>query len=444
MALVYPFRGLRYNKEVVGNYSEVVTQPYDKTTPSMQDAYYQRSPYNVVRITLNSEKKSDADTQYPEAGLSFNQWIEQRVLIQDNQPVIYAYYQEYTIEGQTRLQRGFIALLDLKNSGSGIIPHEHTLAAPKRDRLHLMRSTEGNEDLIYMLYADDSLAIDHIMDASISGRLPEIEVEDEYGAIHRIWAITDPDVLSQIQNSMQSQKLFIADGHHRFETSINFMHECVQKNWFPAGVESFDKRMVTCFNSVGSITILATHRLVRDLSGFDMPSFLQTIEPLFSAESMPSADGLWREMNDKQKNHVFGFYAGSDEFYLLRMKPSAREDPLLLKHAEAYRELDVSILHSLLLERYLGIDEGKLAAQSNIDYERERESCIRLIDEGKYQAAFFLNPTSAEQMQRIASSGERMPQKSTDFYPKLLTGLIFMKMKIEKRQNPESRIQNSE
>jgi uncharacterized protein (DUF1015 family) len=432
MALVFPFRGFRYNKEVVGDFARVVTQPYDKTTPSMQDEYCQSSPFNVVRITLNSEKKNDADTQYPEAGATFNQWIEQKVLIQDDQPAIYAYYQEYTIEGQTRLQRGFIALLDLLNSGSGIIPHEHTLAAPKRDRLHLMRSIEGNEDLIYMLYADDALSVDRVMDAGISGQQPEIEVEDEYGALHRIWAITDPNALGQIQHALQPQKLFIADGHHRFETSLNFMHECEQKNWRADGVESFDKRMVTCFNSAGSITILATHRLVRDLSGFSALSFLREVEPLFTVEPIASADGLWKKISEERDRHVFGFYAGSQEFFLLRMKPCAQEDPSLLKHSEAYRELDVSILHSLLLEKYLGIDESRLAAQTNIDYERERESCIQWIDEGKYQAAFFLNPTTAEQMQRIASSGERMPQKSTDFYPKLLTGLIFMKMKIGK------------
>jgi uncharacterized protein (DUF1015 family) len=433
MALIYPFRGLRYNKEVVGNFAAVVTQPYDKTTPSMQDDYYRRSPYNVVRITLNSEKKKDADTQYPEAGAIFTQWIERKVLTQDDSSAIYPYYQEYAFEGQTRLQRGFISLLDLKNSGSGIIPHEHTLAAPKRDRLHLMRSIEGNEDLIYMLYSDSSLAIDHIMDESISGKEPEIEVEDEYGAIHRIWAITDPSALRRIQDAMQSQTLFIADGHHRFETSVNFMHECEQRNWQTAGIESFDKRMVTCFNSASQVTILATHRLVRDLPAFDSRTFLKTIEPLFAVERIPSADVLWKKMYEGRESHVFGFYAGSGEFYLLRMKPSAIKDPLLLKHSEAYRELDVSILHSLLLERYLGIDEGKLEAQTNIDYMRERESCLRLIDDKKYQAAFFLNPTPAEQMQRIASSGERMPQKSTDFYPKLLTGLVFMKMQIEKR-----------
>jgi uncharacterized protein (DUF1015 family) len=432
MALIHPFRGFRYNKDVAGDLARVVTQPYDKTTPSMQDEYYQSSSFNVVRITLNLEKRNDPDTSYPQAGATFNQWIEQKVLVQDAQPAIYAYHQEYIVEGQTRLQKGFIALLDLKNSGSGIIPHEHTLAAPKRDRLHLLRSIEGNEDLIYMLYADDSLTVDRIMDERIADLQPELEVTDEYGAIHRLWTITDPAAVKQIQGILQSQKLFIADGHHRFETSVNFMRECEEKNWRPLGAESFDKRMATFFNSAGNITILATHRMVRDLPGFNAPLFLRAIEPLFAVDRLYSADELWKKMNVERAGHVFGFYSQSKEFFLLRMKPSAKEDPLLQKHVEAYRELDVSILHSLLLERHLGIDESKLAAQEHIDYVRERESCIQMVDEGNYQAAFFLNPTTAEQMQRIASLGERMPQKSTDFYPKLLTGLVFMKMRIGK------------
>jgi uncharacterized protein (DUF1015 family) len=432
MTLVYPFRGFRYNKETVGDLSRVVTQPYDKTTPFMQEDYYRRSPHNVVRITLNSEKKNDADTRYPEAGATFRRWIERKVLIQDDLPAIYPYYQEYSVEHQTRIQKGFIALLDLKHSGSGIIPHERTLAAPKRDRLHLMRSLEGNEDLIYMLYADDSLAVDRIMDAGISGKQPEIEVTDEYGVIHRVWVLPDPTALQNIQNVMQSQQLFIADGHHRFETSINFMQECEQKHWRSIGIESFDKRMVTCINSAGGITILATHRLVRDLPGFSPQSFLRAIETMFTVKSISSADDLWKQMGEEQQNHVFGFYAGAENYFLLQMKSSAKEDPLLRKHSEAYRELDVSILHSLLLERHLGIDADKLETQTYIDYERERELCIRSIDEGIYQAAFFLNPTTVEQMQRIASSGVRMPQKSTDFYPKMLTGLVFMKMNIRK------------
>jgi uncharacterized protein (DUF1015 family) len=432
MAQIYPFRGFLYNKEVVGDFHAVVTQPYDKTSPAMQDEYYLRSPYNVIRITLNQEKRNDPDTSYPNAGATLRQWIESKVLLPDAQPAIYPYYQEYTVEGQSRLQRGFITLLDLNDSESAIIPHEHTLAAPKQDRLQLMRSTEANEDLIYMLYSDEGLTIDDLMDKSIAGKNPAIEVTDEFGATHRIWAITDPQVLVEIQNIMRSQNLFIADGHHRFETSVNFMKECQRKGWQPEGLESFDKRMVTCFNSAAGVTILATHRLLRDLPGFSPEAFLKNLDVNFSVESIPTADDLWQKMKEAQDRNVFGFYAGSNRFYLLRLKAASLEDSLFRNHSEAYRTLDVSILHTLILERHLGIDEKKLASQTNIDYARSREACIRRVDEGKYQAAFLLNPTTTLQMQRISATGERMPQKSTDFFPKLLTGLVFMKMQIRK------------
>jgi uncharacterized protein (DUF1015 family) len=433
MALVYPFRAHRYNTRVVGDLDRVVAQPYDKTTPVMQDRYYRDSPYNVVRITLNLEKKGNPETRYPDAGATFRRWIEEGVLVEDGRPAFYPYYQEYTVDGQPRLQRGFIALLDLGRSQSAIIPHEHTLAAPKQDRLNLMRSLEGNEDLIYMLYADEARTVDRILDAAVSGRKPEIEVTDEYGAVHRLWVLTDPQALDEIRESMRTRDLFIADGHHRFETSINYMEECARKGWRPEGTESFDKRMVTCFNSASGVTILATHRLLHDLPGFDAPSLLENLGEHFQPERAASAAELWEKMRAGRDGHAFGFYAGSAAgFHLLRMKPSAMETEAVRRLPEAFRELDVSILHSLILERHLGIDPQKLAAQSHIDYERGRDECVRKVDEGEYQAAFFLNPTPAAAMHRIASEGGRMPQKSTDFYPKLLTGLLFMKMKIGK------------
>jgi uncharacterized protein (DUF1015 family) len=401
----------------------------------MQEDYYQRSPYNVVRITLNLEKRQDSETKYEDAGSSFKQWIEEEALIQDSMPAIYPYYQEYSVEGHVRLQKGFISLLDLKNSAAGIVPHEHTLAEPKQDRLRLMRSIEGNEDFIYMLYSDEILAVNRVMDQAISGKVPEITVTDEYGTIHRIWAIYDPETQKNIQTVMNPQKLFIADGHHRFETSVSFMQECEKRNWESAAIESFDKRMVTCFNSADGVTILPTHRLIRDLPDFDSHAFLKNVENRFEVMHAATSEELWEKMKenlDTQEN-VFGFYpADSKKLYLLRLKKQAEEDPLLLSHSEEYRRLDVSILHALILDRHLGIDEGKLAAQGHVDYVRERESCIRLVSEGKYQAAFFLNPTTTDQMERIALAGERMPQKSTDFYPKLLTGLLFMRMCIKK------------
>jgi uncharacterized protein (DUF1015 family) len=432
MAQIYPFQGFLYNQEITGEPDNVVTQPYDKTSPAMQDEYYERSPYNVIRVTLNREKRNDPETAYPDAGSTFRKWIDEKVLLPQTQPAFYPYYQEYTVEGKAYLQKGFIALLDLKKSGDEIIPHEHTLAAPKQDRLNLLRSVEGNEDLIYMLYNDEALTIDRVIDKQIAGLKPAIETTDEFGATHRVWALADPAAIEEIQRAMQSQNLFIADGHHRFETAVNFMRECEQKGWTPAGLESFDKRMVTCFNSAAGVTILATHRLLRDLPGFNAENFLQNLEEHFTVENIETAELLWKRMLEERNRNVFGFYAGNSRFYLLAMKQSALSDAAFQNRSEAWRELDVSILHTLILDRRLGIGEEKLARQTNIDYARSREACIDRVDSGKYQAAFLLNPTPPQQMQRIASAGERMPQKSTDFFPKLMTGLVFMKMQINK------------
>ena len=434
MASVLPFQGYRYNKELVGNLNLIVTQPYDKISPKMQQNYYRRSRYNVARITKNLEKNGNPDTDYPDAGATFERWLEKRVLVQDALPGIYAYYQDYEIEGERKQQKGFIALLDLKRSASGILPHERTMAEPKMDRLRLMRRLECNDDLIYMLYTDDRLTVNRVLEEKVSGRPPEIEAKDEYGAIHRLWAITEPRALKKIQDAMVPEELFIADGHHRFETSLNFMKECEARGWKPAGVESFDKRMITCFNSADQGgTILPTHRLVRGLFGFDSAAFLSAAEQYFEVESLVSAAELWEKMRDSSDWHAFGFYAADvRRFYLLRLKEEGKVDPLMLAHPETYRHLDVSILHTLILERQLGIDEEKLVAQAHVEYFRDRNECIRNVDEGMHQAAFFLNPTTVEQVQRVALLGERMPQKSTDFYPKLLTGLVFMRMKILK------------
>ncbi len=436
MALIYPFHGLRHSPGKAGDLNLVMTQPYDKISREMQREYYGRSPFNVVRITKNFEKNEDPDTTYPDAAATFDRWISEGLLVPEPKPAIYAYFREYEVEGEKRGQRGFIALLDLAHTAGSILPHERTLAEPKADRLRLMQATESNDDLIYMLFTDDRLAVDQILEEATSRSSPDIEVEDDLGAIHRVWPLTDAKVSKKIRDAMVPEELFIADGHHRFETAVAYMNECRSRGWRPGGTESFDKRMVACFNSAApGITILPTHRLVHALPSLDSVDFLRRAGQHFRVKKMRSPEALWGVMREARgRDHVFGFYAADTRRpWLLTLKEEARVDPLMLAHGEAYRHLDVSILHTLLLESILGIDEAKLVAQTHVQYARDREACIRAVNEGKHQAAFFLNPTTVEQMQRVALLGERMPQKSTDFYPKLLTGLVFMKMAIVRR-----------
>ncbi len=434
MTIVLPFQGYRYNKEIVGDFNKVVTQPYDKISAEVQQEYYCRSTFNAARITKNIEKNEDPGTDYPNAGETLALWIKDSVLLQDALPSIYAYYQDYEIEGEWRKQRGFISLLDLKRSAAGILPHERTMAEPKMDRLRLMRRLECNDDLIYMLYTDDKLAVNRVLEEQTAGRPPEIEVKDDYGALNRLWAVTESRALKRIQDAMVPEELFIADGHHRFETSLNFMKECESRGWKPGGVESFDKRLIACFNSADQgVTILPTHRLIRRLPSFNTRAFLRAVGQYFEVERLASREALWEKMREETDRHAFGFYSGDGKrFHLLRLKEEGKVDPLMLAHPEVYRHLDVSILHTLILERELGIDEAKLVSQEHVEYFRDRDACIRSVNDGKHQAAFFLNPTTVEQVQRIALLGERMPQKSTDFYPKLLTGLVFMRMRIRK------------
>jgi uncharacterized protein (DUF1015 family) len=434
MAEIHPFRGYRYNPSVVGDLNLVVTQPYDKIPDELQRDYYARSPFNVARITRSIEKADNPETDYSDAAATLQAWIRDGVLRQDPAPSIYAYEQEYDFDGEVRKQLGFVALLDVKHSAGGVLAHERTLAGPRNDRLRLMRATEANEDSIYTLYTDEKSVVNRALQEQTAGRAPDVDVRDDHGVAHRLWVVSAPSAHRIIRNAMVPEELFIADGHHRFETSMNFLKECEEKGWKRGGPESFDKRLVTCFNSADrSITILPTHRVVRDLSGFDPERFVRDAGRFFEVSSVPGEPELHREMKRNADTHCFGFCAaGLDGFRLLVLREEAKVDPLMLAHAEAYRHLDVSILHTLLLDHLLGINEAKLSAESHIDYYRERSKCLDRVRAGTAQCAFFLNPTSVEQVQRIALLGERMPQKSTDFYPKLVTGLVFMKMAIAK------------
>lgn len=305
------------------------------------------------------------------------------------------------------------------------------IADLKMDRMRLLRSTECNADALFMIYTEDRLRVNRILDETASAHRPAIEVKDELGVIHRLWPITEAKAIRKIQDAMVPEELFIADGQHRFEAALQYKQECEALRWKPAAAESFNGRMVACFNSAeGSITVLPTHRLICGLADFAPTSFLERAGKYFAVEPVPDAEELWDKMAEgREVGHVFGFYADK-EYFLLRLK--VKVDPLMLSHAEAYRQLDVSIMHTVVLGQLLGISESQLDRHSQVDFSRDRDACLQSVDEGQYQAAFFLNPASVEQLQRVALLGELLPQMSTDFYPKLLTGLVFMKMQIAK------------
>lgn len=431
MALLYPFRGYRYDRQIAGSLDLVVTQPYNRIPPALQKEYYRRSPFNAVRVTRSLEQSDNPETDYPEAAQTLRSWLDQGILVQDALPGIYAYYQRYDFEEDSILRKGFIALLDLHHSARGTLPHERVTAELKMDRLRLLRSTECNEDVLFMIYTEDKLRVNRILDETAAARRAEIEVKDDLGVSHQLWAITDARAIHRIQDAMVPEELFIGDGQNRFEAALQYKRECEASRWKPAAAESFNGRMVACFNSAeGSITVVPTHRLIGDLTDFEPSAFLARADRYFAVETVPDAGDLWRKMaEDRGASHLFGFYADK-KFFLLRLKVQA--DPLMLAHAEACRHLDVSILHVVVLERLLGISESQLDRHSHVDFARDRDACVQSVDEGRYQAALFLNPASVEQLQRVAVLGERLPQMSTDFYPKLLTGLVFMKMQITK------------
>ncbi len=439
MANIAPFRGYRYNKAETGDLNKVVAQPYDKIDDALRDEYYERNEFNVVRIIKGKTKDMDNpnDNQYTRAADFWNKWIEERILIPEGGPAIYPYHQEYTVEGQTYIRKGLIALVSLDDDEAKVRAHEKTLSGPKADRLKLMKATEANDGQIFMLYDDPENTINKMLEEEMFGADPIMEVKDDFGAIHRLYRLSRPSLIKDIDEIFEELELFIADGHHRFETAVNYMDYCKQRNWKPMGTESFDHRMMTLVNMHDpGLTILPTHRVVHSLDGFDPASFLSQVSSNFEIVEYKKRAALYTALDEARNTgkSAFGFAAeGLDGYHLLTLKDPSLMDRLVEgEHSEAWRRLDVTVLHTALLERLLKITAEKLEAHSNVHYVRGRDESLDMVGNDGNQAAFLINPTRVDQVREIASAGERMPQKSTDFFPKLLTGMVMMKMKIDK------------
>ncbi len=437
MAIISPFRAWRYDPERVP-VQLAVTQPYDKITPAMQERYYQASPYNLVRIILGKRLPTDGDAEnvYTRAAASLRDWRQTGILRRDPEPSLYLYSQTFQLPGEVQgsvpgsqasaERRGFIALGRIEEYSAGVVfRHEQTLAKPKADRLDLLRATRAHFGQIFMLYSGAG-KVDALLD-SATARDVDIEVTDEYGVVHRVWKISNPSVSASVQGQMQDRKLIIADGHHRYETALAYRNERRADADTGTGLPfPYDSAMMTFVDmSRPGLVILPTHRLVFGLPSFSAAQFQAEARKYFDLEEVDAGIDAARAIAIlQQAGHagtaLLAVTAGSA--FLLHT-PNAMGAHFFGKLSLRQQTLDVVQLHKCVLEGVLKISEEAIRNQENVSYCREAADALLQVRSGKVQVAFLMNPVRMEQVRDIAFAGEVLPQKSTDFYPKLLSGL---------------------
>jgi uncharacterized protein (DUF1015 family) len=409
MAQIYPFQPFRYTEQA-GPLGNLVTQPYDKISPAMQSRYLSLSPHNLVRVILGERRAgdSDSDNVYTRAARYLDDWIASGVLARDRQAGIFPYFQEFTVPdtGERLVRKGFIALGAVEDYSAGVVHrHEQTLSGPKKDRLELLRRTHAHCGQLFMLYPDPHGAIDALLDEA-AARAPIAEVTDEYGAVHRVWRMDDAARVGQL---MADKKLLIADGHHRYETALAFRGE-------NPGLPGADRVMMTFVNMHSpGLRILATHRLVSglDAQGF-ADRFLRAAAAGFQVEEISSLNALKRAWDEGEGRTTIGAAIGNRLF--------------LLEDRHARGELDVRVLHQRVLAQALGIGEEAVRDEQHLRYIRGLDAAVQEVRQGAAQIAFLLKPVSVEQVAATSFAGGVMPQKSTDFYPKLLSGIAIYRL----------------
>jgi uncharacterized protein (DUF1015 family) len=434
MAEIRPFRALHYNPSRVQELWKVVTQPYDKISPEMQARYYRSNPFNLVRLILGQPHADDnpQDNVYLRAGRHFRQWIEDRILVSEAEPAIYPYNQEYEVPGwpgSRKVRRGFIAVCRLEDYSARIVhPHEETLAAPKTDRLELLKVTRAHFGQIFVLYSDPTGLVESLLAEHARENLWQ-QVIDEYNALHSVWRITEPGAIERVVAAIAEKKLVIADGHHRYETALAYRDYCRSRGILDNRAEYVMMTFVRM--EADGLTILPTHRLVHSLPAFNWAEFLSQARSIFDAEEFPvqSDDPGWakgfleRLARAGREKPAFGAYAGPGKLALLRLRSDFNLDRALNDLPPTLRRLDVMLLHRLVLEQILGIDRQAVREEKNLTYHREFPTAAGAVARGEAQLCLLLNPTPVEAVRDNALAGLTLPQKSTDFYPKLLSGL---------------------
>jgi uncharacterized protein (DUF1015 family) len=446
MAQVHPFRAFRYNPARV-SYERVLTQPYDKISPAMQEQYYSADPHNLITIEKGRTfpKDTEQNNVYTRAASALQEWIRDNVVVQDAAPAFYGYTQEYSVPGteERRIRRGFIGAGKLEEYSAGVVfRHEHTLSGPKADRLELLRHTQTHTGQLFMLYSESERRVDAILAEVESEAAPAVEMRDEYGVVHRLWVIADAKRVAAIREAMATQKLVIADGHHRYETALAYRDERRKQAGSSDPEAPYERVMMAFINTHSEgLTILPTHRVVANLPEFSWADVRRHLEPWFAAEPFgfrtegkqaAAREKFLARLAETRRQRSIGIYpeaeAGKHAYYVLTLRSGANLAELLPNVSPLQRELDVVLLHEGILEPALGITPQAVKAEKNLTYEREAAAALDAVDRGAAQVAFLLNACEVEQVVRIATAGEVMPQKSTDFYPKLLSGITMYRV----------------
>lgn len=427
MAEIKAFKGLRYT-EKAGDISRLACPPYDVIDAEEGQRLSDKSPYNLIRLELPVMGGSENLSDYRGAADTLRSWLKEGVLKCDGEEGIYIYEMEFDADGVRRSVKGFVSLVKLEPFSKGVIlPHEETLSRAKADRLNLMKATGCNFSQIYSLYTDEDNSVFSLID-SASRREPDNRFTDGDNVSHKMWVINDKDFIAQLTEKMADKKLFIADGHHRYETALSYK-KYAEENLDETGSSEYVTMMLVNMENTG-LVVFPTHRIVRNLQSFDYNALCEKCRDYFEITPYLNREkgeqGLAQAYDEGKK--AFVMFTGDNNYTLMVLKDPEIMDGVIPDGCKALRRLDVSVLHSLVLERIFGIDRENMAKQINLTYTRSSDEAIAAVDGKRANCCFLLNPTRVGEIRDVAAAGGKMPQKSTYFYPKLATGLVMNKI----------------
>ena len=430
MAELQPLKGIRYNREAVGNLAQVVTPPFDVISAEAQERYYARNPYNVIRLELAKEEAGDntLNNRYTRAAATYGEWRLKGVLRQQERPAFYLYQQRFTHDGQPYTRTSLLARVRLEPWSAGVVlPHERTFPKAKDDRLQLLRATATQFSPLMALYADPQARMRRLLAPYAAN--PEIQITDEANEQHLLQPIIDEQQIALIQNFFAERQLFIADGHHRYETALNYRYETLERHR-DANAANYVMMALIDTEDAGML-VLPTHRLLHGLDAETLAKLnRESLEQYFTVEALPPEAGseqLVRRLAGAGQQGPSMVIQTQEQRFLLTLNERGRGKMAQSGHAPAWNELDVAIAHRLILESLLGLRPQQITAGQYVRYVHDAADALRAVEPGatgEAQAALLLNATPVQQISEVAQAGELMPQKATYFYPKLITGLV--------------------